>query len=187
MKIGLSNISFQKTLIAKTQVLENNQPKQAFIYQLDKPQDYDYFDKTLDKQEEWQEALLFQSTKRDIKKDDYEIFVLEDDKENCLGYVSTHDCDDIDYGVRQTAISKLETIPNCKYFQSDRRIKHIGKTLIDFIKILKCEKDNRDIWVSSPFEPAIDFYKKKGFEGDWYGMRLVNLGRNNYVKMEFMG
>jgi hypothetical protein len=52
MKIANSNIFFQKTLKAKTSILENDKPKKAFIYQLDRPEDYDYFEKAVEKQVE---------------------------------------------------------------------------------------------------------------------------------------
>ena len=187
MKITNSNISFQKTLIAKTQVLENNQPKQAFIYKLDRPDEYYYFEKAVQKQPDWKNADLIYSIKEDVKKYDDDIFVLEDEEQNCLGYVSTIDYFDYDFKERNTFVIKLETMPKYAGRSTDKKIKHVGKALVAFLENLKCKKEKRGLHVTAPAPDALDFYFKQGFEGSWdEGLIMQKPNREEQVKINFV-
>lgn len=189
MKIANSNISFQKKLIAKTNVLDvDNKPVPAFIYQLEKEIDSDYFDNAIEKQADWKDGYLICSASEDIKKYNDDFFVIEDTEKNCLGYVSTFAYENKEFNELNTFILKLETIPSCAKTEYNRKITHIGKTLIDFLQILKCEKEKRELHVSAPAPNALGFYFKQGFDGNWEdGLVMKYPKYNEQAKIEFVG
>ena len=178
-----NNISFEKKLIAKTSVLSGDNFQSAFIYQLDRESDKDYFKKVLAEEgNAWKDGFLVYSLTNDMRANNDDFYVLEDSKENCLGFVVSRDYTD-EFHKTHTTIRKLETAPIYSSRNKDRKIKNIGKALMDFMKKFKCEKNGNTLFISSPFLSALEFYEKQGFEGDLKGCFLRNLNTDKQTEM----
>lgn len=191
MKISLfnssqNNISFEKKLVAKTNVLSGDNLQRAFIYKLDRVSDKDYFKKVLANEENsWKDGFLIYSASNDMIVNNDDFYVLEDSEENCLGFIISRDYTD-EFNRTHTTVRKLETAPIYSSRNKDRKIKNIGKALIDFMKKVKCEKNGNTLFISSPFLSALEFYEKQGFEGDLKGCFLKHLKVEEQTKMNFV-
>lgn len=186
-RLSLNNYhtpSFQKTLVAKTNILCNDKPKDAFIYKLDRTLDKDYFSNLLQEGSSWKDGFLIYSASRDMQLYDDNYYVLEDSEEECLGYLISRDYNDDFYN--STTIRKLETVPKYSNRIPTREVKHIGKALIDFMKQLTSKKEDCELYVSSPLSSALSFYEKQGFAGSLTGCVLKYFFPEEQTTIEFV-
>lgn len=187
MKINpINNFSFQKRLLAKTEVPSENKPISCNIFLLDPVKDYHYFNKML-MSGEWDDTFLGLSTADDFHCCNDKFYVMEDENENCLAYAAVSDFFGRT-GEIVSAINKFETVPKYTSMYKSRKVKHIGKTMIDFLQKLKCEKQKTLLSVPLPAYTAVGFYKKQGF--DWnndYGLVLSNPKLDEQAKIDFVG
>lgn len=157
-----SDINFQKILRANCKVIKNGLPSKCKIYQLENPQDKDYFDK-LSEKECWDGAVFLDRQSENIKDINHEfnIFVMEDEKSECLGYITC-----ADFAVK-SVVDFLETAPKLKHeaaSYSDESFRYIGETLLSFVAKRAKWKLKSKIELDST-EGSKNFYTKKcGFK-----------------------
>lgn len=185
MKINSNNynLSFQKTLMAKTAYIKDNLPRPAKIYHLDREVDADYI-KKLNKTEDWKRnnyLLLMRDDFNSVKKHNdmfperqKDFFVMEDENDKCISIVEV-----------ETNKQKLET--NVEFFEvcpkyasdfEERRAKYIGETFISFLANFTNKFLDTDLVVPLPHPQARKFYEKCGFlfdEEDGYYMPQSNI------------
>ena len=145
MKINsFSNIFFQKKLVAKCKVGEQGLTKNAFIYQLEKPLDCDYYsDQELAL--EWKHSFYLKEVKDDISKSTarndkskFEHYVMENEDGLMICYSAIrqkHNGEHLEY---------IETMPCLSSYNiADRKIKYIGETMLAFLTTIasKLRKD----------------------------------------------
>lgn len=162
MKISkINNISFQKKLSARCNVIQNGKPKRVNIYQLEKGVDDDYFIKA-GKIANWKQGNYYL---REIASDfdkygskDWSHFcVMEDDEGNLLGYSEF-----IKYNVSKNGyLETIETAPSDSIYNKKRRVKYVGETMIAYL-VLLCKKENLDFEIMeiAPRKATRDFYYK---------------------------
>lgn len=187
MKISpINNLSFQKRLLAKSEVLSENKPMPCNIFLLDPAEDFHYFNKML-MGGEWDDAFLVLSTADDFHYYNDKFYVMEDENENCLAYAAVSESLGKN-GEIVSAINKFETVPKYTSLYKTRKVKHIGKTMIDFLQKLKCEKQRKILSVPLPSYMAVGFYKKQGF--DWnndYGLVMTKPNFDEQARIDFVG
>lgn len=170
MKINTHNynISFQKTLMAKTAYIKDNLPRPAKIYHLDRDEDSDYI-KNLNTTKDWKRnnyLLLMRDDFNSVKKHnemfpDYQkdFFVMEDENNECISIVEIETN-------KQNIETNVEFFEVCPKYSSDfeeRRAKYIGETFISFLANFTNDFLDTDLVVSLPHPQARKFYEKCGF------------------------
>lgn len=158
-------ISFQKTLVKNCVIPDKrNYSSDCAIYKLDLPEDVDYFSKAQrDKKwnnnrflDEIEESLQFA-----IKEENN--YVIENDKGDCLGYISTSD--DNENKIKEVLF--LETCPHYASANPKRGLKYIGETLLSYVVDVADKNGFECVSVPIVSSKAEDFYTKKcGFEQD---------------------
>ena len=132
MKIGINNynLSFEKQLKAKANIINNGKPEQCFIYKLNKEEDSDYFLKLNDNPIWWEEGFckeVCQTVQNDEPSE--HVYVMEDSNEECLGFIEIDD--DVIFEEYQR-VEYLETYSPYSSKNEDRNRKYIGQTLLAF-------------------------------------------------------
>lgn len=171
----ISSISFKKTLVAKTNILKNNQPCSVSIYELKKREDKDYFEKLLD-DKKWKNSRFLVFMKKHFEKSvrykftggpNLKFYSLEDKKQNCLGLVevdnSRFDTQNILY---------IESFPLNK---KNKEYKYIGETLLAFLtKQQQMKIKPKKLFINFVVTGAEPFYLKShfGFENTCKQMSL---------------
>lgn len=173
----LNNISFQKKLVATCSYRTPKGFKPARIYQLeDIPEDKDYFEK-LEEKKDWKNGQYFlYSLDHDMNNGYAEgVYVLENNKNNCLGYVETFNSPE-----DRLILEFIETKP------SHRALSYIGETLVNFVSQLAKQKGKKRVHVIYPESHAKGFYKKCGFKNDeTIGMNLMCDDMDELAKRNF--
>ena len=170
-------ISFKKSLVAKTAVVKDGKTKDCKIFVLDKEKDKDYFLKLVQTPEWRGSGFIYRMHSLMFNPDAAEkFFVLEDNEENCLGYMQVHEQDDYSY-------KKVNYIETCPTYRNDKKkssVKYVGETLLSFMANLSKKFDTSVLVVSSPMERARKFYEEKcGFDYQDYGSFSIEVLRSS--------
>ena len=163
MKITpLNNLLFGKKHIATCAVktAQGNMP--CKIYQLEHG-DEQYFENVYENPGWKNKQDYILSVDYDINNGYIEsTYVLEDKKNNCLGYVEACDAGD-----NRMVLEFIEVKPVCRKKNSERKKEYIGETLINFVAQLAKRMKKDTIHVIYPTRTALGFYDKCGFvKGD---------------------
>lgn len=163
-----SNLSFQKTLMARTAYVKDNFPRTAKIYHLDRDEDSEYI-KNLIKNEDWKRnnyLFLMRDDFNSVKKHNemfpdrqQDFFVMEDENNKCISIVETETN-------KQDVETNIEFFEVCPKYSSDfdeRRAKYIGEAFISFLANFTNNFLDTDLVVSLPHPQARKFYEKCGF------------------------
>ena len=160
------NLSFQKKLMAKANVIKNNEPCPVSIYKLDRKQDKDYIKNLRENDSDWSYAYYltdmeeqFEQAKyaRLINGENLKFYTLEDENQKCLGLVEVDNG-----GIGKQNIVYFERFP-ADY--QKHRYKYIGETLLSFLaKQQKAAKAPRKIVVDNAMIEAQEFYLKSHFK-----------------------
>lgn len=161
MKISkINNISFQKKLSAKCNIIENGKPKKANIYQLEKGVDDDYF-RDAKRNASWQSSYYLAEVEADFDKfgnKDWSHFcVMEDEQGDLLGY-----CEFIKYEISKNGyLETIETAPVDSIYNKKRKTKYVGETMLAYL-VLLCKKENVDFEIMeiAQRQRTRDFYYK---------------------------
>lgn len=159
------NPSFQKQLMAKGNVLKNNEPCAVSIYKLNKREDKKYFKDLYEREEDWEFAYYLKFIKdqfehslkyRLTKGQKLEFFAIEDSKNNCLGIV------EVDNAKKDKQnIAFIETFPMNR---ETNEFKYIGETLLSFlVKQQNIQENPKEIIVKMAMLEAQPFYVKSHF------------------------
>ena len=193
MKISsLNNVPFQKRLVASCAISGSLGKIPCSIYQLEKG-DENYFE-NLSCIPGWKDGCYILSADFDVK-DGYidSMYVMEDKKNNCLGYTELVDAKD-----ERNVIEFLEVKPVCRKRNFKRTKKYVGETLLNFIAQISEKMGKDTVHIIFPVRSAYDFYTKYGFKkviGE-VGLKLnrkeaIELQNTNYKhtgsKIEFIG
>ena len=177
MKISNSqfNLSFQKRLVAKANVLKDKQPCPVSIYKLTKKEDKDYFE-NLSFDREWGLSNFVEDIAYDFKRSKYlkifrgkelEFYSVEDKNGTCLGIVEVDDSKKY-----KQNILYIESIPeNSKKREVSHSLekeklqyRYIGETMLAFLAKQQQNKIKpKQIVVKSPLVQARNFYLKSYF------------------------
>lgn len=178
MKINNSifNQSFQKRLVANANILKNNQPYPVEIYEVNKKEDEDYFEK-LSQNDNWRSANLLKYVQEQFSKTarlrfthglKLKFYTVEDKKQNCLGIVQVDNSK-----LNSQEILYIEAQPANK---KSKEYKYIGETMLSFlVKQQQSNKRARQLFVPLPLDDARDFYLKSLFCFDstpWQPLRM---------------
>ncbi len=152
---------FRKKFVSKSVVLKEKKPYECRVFELDKKQDFDYFQK-LQQDGNWRRAKFLKEMDEDLQRDlSFErVFVLETKDKKCLGYI----CID-DFELENTKqISYIETCPRYAGKNNNKTYKYIGNALLAFA--VKFAKENCADKVSVPYvvNKSKRFYFKSGFK-----------------------
>ena len=144
MKIdnSYSNIAFEKTLKAKGAIIKNNNPSDVSIYLLDEKEDMESF-KCLKKQKDWRGSYYLYDMAQFGEyyfENGYDIYTLEDDKENVLAYSLTKRLPS------KVKVSLLEVAPTYSRNNENRNVKFIGETLVSFLA-KTAKQEHKDLYV----------------------------------------
>jgi len=153
-------IGFQKTLKAKCVFKQGKDERHCSIYKLDSAQDKDYFKKLMNKGY-WEGAKFLRTMDRHAQHDCTnsrinDIFVIEDDYSNCLGYMRLDN-----YKESEIDLTHLETVPIYSHRNPRRKFKYIGESLITFLIGLAKRQNKKRIYIPYIMADARDFYFKK--------------------------
>ncbi len=159
------NLSFQKKLMAKANVIKNNEPCPVSIYKLDRKQDKDYIKNLRENDSDWSYAYYltdmeeqFEQAKyaRLINGENLKFYTLEDENQKCLGLV------EVDNGsIGKQNIVYFERFPANK---EKKEFKYIGETLLAFLtKQQKTANIPRKIIIKDAMDDAQPFYTKSNF------------------------
>lgn len=178
MKIGFNNYcySFKKQLVAKADVIKEQNNVPCKIYRLSKKEDARYFE-DLKHSHDWAGYKLLIGVAYDLKNPPAasQIYSLEDENEKCLGYVETRENND------DKEIIYIETCPSEKHQNKERKYKFIGETLMSFIAGLAKKDYAENIVVPSALAEAWGFYTDCcGFYEDKYNTYGLYLPRGKY-------
>lgn len=178
-----NNISFQKTLEAKAHILKDGEPMPCNIYSIDSD-DKNYFIENLpgwENSKYYKKASALASTlTQNNKRRREDIFVLEDEKEKCLGFVITSESSG-----KLKNIDFLEVIPKYAGENKDKGVKYIGETILAFLA-KKIKKSNlSELFIFSADSSAKNFYTKKcGFDDEKHIIiNTVYLPREKFDKL----
>lgn len=160
------NPSFQKKLMAKGNVLKDNEPCPVAIYKLDKREDKKYLKDLYENADNWKFSYYLSFIKeqfahpikyRITKGQKLEFYTIEDSKNNCLGIV------EVDNGKKDKQnVAFIETFPENR---DTNEFKYIGETLLTFLtKQQQAQEKPREIIVKMAMLEAQDFYVKSHFE-----------------------
>ncbi len=180
MKLNsISNMSFQKTLVAKTKFKKNTsdkKTKECKIYVLDSSYDVDYI-RELKKNKNWKNANFLNMLNYDLRTSVnpftcIETYVMELGKENeCVACAEVHRFNNI------TEVRLLETAPayrNEPKTKNKPKVNHIGETFLAFFakQGQKSEESGRIELTSVP--TAVAFYEDKCgfFSGKYCGVEM---------------
>lgn len=193
MKINLlNNLSFQKTLVAKAGIITNKKSEECNIYSLNPEEDYEYFS-DLSNDENWDDNQWAYIMDCAIRKMDYfqerNFYVLENNNEECLGYVQTYEKTDQPKDnslspLQYDYINYLEVAPQLQNndIGSQKNNKYIGETLFAFLCKLSQATNKKCIKLNST-DDSITFYDKCNCT---YVPRLDNnymiISEDNYEK-----
>ena len=171
MKINSTkfNLSFQKTLVANTAYIKDNQVRPAKIYSLDPSKDENYLLKLEDK-EKWEmnnyiDNVLYHMRTVDRYKEDYphcrsDFFVMEDENNECISVLSL----ETDRYRNETNGCFFEVRTDLSTENENRKAKYIGESFILFV--IKWANDvlGTKFVINIPSATARDFYDKCAFE-----------------------
>ena len=160
MKISQQNssVSFQKSLVAKAGIIRAGKSRTCKIFRLFKDIDNDYFQQVRNK-DKWVNSSFMQEVSDNIKNlpEQKRIYVLEDKKENCLGFVELIDLP----SHNKKEVLFLETCPKYSNSNADRSAKYIGETLLAFVAKLAKKDKNDKVSISVYTQNARPFYVDK--------------------------
>jgi len=123
-----NNISFGKKLIATCCVKKNkNKQVNCNIFELNKKEDSDYFEK-VERKKTWEFNTYLHEADFALNEEfpAEKIYSIETRKKECLGYILIEETE------KSADIGLLETCPIHSFKNKERDIKYIGETLITF-------------------------------------------------------
>lgn len=155
------NPSFQKKLVATSNILHYNKPCPISIYKIERKEDSDYFI-NLQETPEWFLSTYLNHIESDFKKSNFidflkgkkfDFYSMEDKKGNCIGLI------EIDNSKKKVQnIEYFETFPSNRFY---RDYQYIGETMLAFLaKLQQSKKKPKEIIVDTPMLDAQPFYKK---------------------------
>ncbi|MBQ2984557.1 MAG: hypothetical protein IJD57_07165 [Candidatus Gastranaerophilales bacterium] len=152
---------FQKKLISKSVVLKEKKPCECNVFELDKKQDFDYFQK-LQHDRNWRRAKFLKEMDEDLQRDlSYErVFVLETKDKNCLGYICIDDFE----RENTKQIAYIETCPRYAGKNNKKTYKYIGNALLAFAVQFAQENCADKVTVPYVVSKSKRFYFKSGFK-----------------------
>lgn len=150
-----SSVSFQKSLVAKAGIVRAGKSRICNIYRLYKDVDNDYF-KQIRNREKWLKSSFMNEVSDNIENlpEMKHIYVLEDKKSNCLGFIEFMNLP----AQNKKEILFLETCPNCSNSNIDRSVKYVGETLMAFVTKLAKKDKNDKVSISVYTQNAKPFY-----------------------------
>lgn len=159
MKLNNINpLNFQKRLVAKVKG-EKEDSKEYKIYRLDK-KDRNYITDVIN---DWQGGMFFMDVLDDLEsnKDEYQIYVLEDNKKHCLSYA--------EISTKSPYFNQLlfiETKPSLSYKNKERKTKYAGETMLSFLLgLTKATSKDKHFEVPHVLSTSYSFYVDKcGFK-----------------------
>ena len=178
MKISpKQNIYFLKKLIAKCDIKDNKSNTPCSFYQLE-DEDRDYFIKLVHKKG-WRDYLYAMLIDGDMRRKNVDkIYVLEDEKSDCLGYMK------VDTNFEDAnSIEFIEVKPDCRANKSWGQKRYIGETMLNFLAQLTKLTEKSFLSVPYPDRDAVGFYKKCYFTPKGQG-RACMLTEDNMDKLK---
>lgn len=154
-----SPITFGKTLVAQCDLRRQNHRKvPCNIYELNFPEDKDYFVK-LENSKPWQDAWYLWDMDEEFNSDatGEKTYVIESEAGKCLGYAVVLSNEE---SPEEEELVYLETCPKYQTKNIKRTIKYIGETLIAFISGICKNKDTKTIEIKAYSTNGEKFYKK---------------------------
>lgn len=158
MKINsITNIFFQKKLVAMGMVGEPNSQKQVNFYRLELPQDNGYYTKCATS-EDWKGNFYIKDIESIIvrgNKEKLDYYVMEDNEGRTLCYSA------LKHKKKEERLEYLEVMPKISSYNPDRKIKYVGETMVAFLTSI-AKKRHKDFFVSevAPREKTRNFYYK---------------------------
>ena len=197
MKLNFqNNIAFQKKLIAKCSVVQNNKRIPCNIFELDSnnKEDICYF-LPLCKQEAWRNSWYLSSIGNDLYiGTSAKVYALENENGECLSACEVDDVfDDKD------ELVFIETAPKYNSLNPRRDLKYAGETMLSFIVQEAKRNKKNEFVITSPHPSAVSFYRKCGFKRNDFDENMsMNIKRKTYNefveknekhagKIEYMG
>ena len=149
------------------------------IYKIeDNDEDKDYFVHLIFKPG-WKDYLYTMIIDGDIQRGNAgDIFVIEDNKDSCLGYMEVFP-DDKD----KNHLEFLEVKPLCRAKNNKRSKKYTGETLLNFLAQITQKSGKNILYVPHPEPEAYTFYEKCQFSLD-DGKRSFKLTNDNMEKLK---
>jgi hypothetical protein len=183
MKIGLSNISFQKQAVAKCSVVQNQKKIPCTIFELDSsiPEDSVYFSPLCGKSP-WKNAFYLGSIGNDLYiGTTAKVYVMENDKQECISACEVDDVFD-----EKDELVFIETAPLYNSMNPVRNLKYAGETMLNFLVQTAKKNKKEEFVVASPYAGAVKFYEKCGFKKNDFdenmSMKLDKKEYNSFVK-----
>ena len=151
-----NNISFQKQLVAKCAVLNQDKSKPCLIYSLDKEEREDYLFDKIKSERKWDNSWLAHTAFLCSDKVDLPtyLYVIED-KNKCLGFVLSYS-----HFKDTNEVHLLEVRDDVSSENEKRTTKYTGQSLLAFLAALSKKQGGSEIDIITPVTKAIDFYKK---------------------------
>ena len=185
------NINFEKIHVANCNVVNNKQPVECKIFELDSVEDSDYFN-ILSDDPNWNGARFLDAQclgfKEWLAQPNLHHYVLEDYDSKCLGYALINKKDD------SCLIDFIETAPKLKNdnsCESAGNYKYIGESLLSFIAKKMQKLGVKEIEATS-ISSVKDFYinrcgfqlvsKAKGFFLPLFKMALHDSNYDQLIK-----
>ena len=184
MKIFSQNyINFQKKLVANCKVGTGENSTQAKIYQLDYPEDLDYYKNNAEKNQNWQGSYYLTDASKilEYNGNKYSHYVMEDLDNDllCLSVIDKRSLtyDELDY---------LETAPKLSSYNRDgRKLKYIGETMLAFlVKMARGKKTSFEVPNVAKREQTQKFYYDlcKFHSGDFDEAYLESQEFDDFIK-----
>jgi len=168
--INHNNLNFQKTLMAKANIIKDNQKSPCKIYELDPydDNDLDYF-KPLYGTLDARKNTFFDDIESDFLAGiEARFYVMEDENGRCLGACEVNE------NLQDNAdeLVFLETAATVASANCNRNIKYVGETLLRYAIGMAKKGKRREFVVIDPTPYAYMFYIKQGFREHLYDENL---------------
>lgn len=157
--------SFQKKLLAKTELKQAEEKVPCNFYLLDSVDDEDYIVKQSNTCE-WYDSIYFSLIASDYADGKYYLspnvsfYTMEDENGNCLAAI-----EELKHSDGYRNIELIEVAPIHSERNSYRQIKYIGETMVSFLaSLIRKENPEEKLCVSFPADDVKFFWKKLGFE-----------------------
>ncbi len=155
------NIFFQKKFVSNALVVKEKTPYKCSIFEINYKDDYDYFDK-LALDDKWKNSHFLDEQREDFELDitDEQIFVMENNQNDCLGFICVSNAGDN----KTKEVSILETCPEYSYRNKRSKYRYIGESLLAFVVKLTKEQKMKILAIPIASKKAHGFYEKCGFQ-----------------------
>lgn len=173
-----NNINFQKTLSAKCSLKAKDKGVRCSIYNLCDSDDRWYFKKLMHN-ESWKNAHYLEAIDCDINDEALreDIFVLEDEENNCLGF------SEFKKYKNKIWLIFMESRPQDAFSSCLRNIKYIGETMLAFV-VSCAKKEGFDMVVVPMYtSDSKGFYEKCQFKIDSEKEEGLAIKKDSYDKL----